>query len=179
MDVYPANVANNHPTKEMEMEIEMEARKASLTPDAKTLPERTWGIAARVAPDVTFEEYRFWAKLEREMEEEEERRFRAEHGKFPLIELIKGKFSSEGRARQKREKEERAMAIQSSMEAHPQTQGDSKTGAEVASQESSYQDPLKPTDAEWRQAARALKTASWGQMFFLITTDILGWSGAP
>lgn len=30
------------------------------------------------------------------------------------------------------------------------------------------------TDIEWRQASRALRTASWGSIFFLITTDILG-----
>jgi hypothetical protein len=30
------------------------------------------------------------------------------------------------------------------------------------------------TDLEWRQASRALRTASWGSVFFLITTDILG-----
>lgn len=34
------------------------------------------------------------------------------------------------------------------------------------------------TDLEWRQASRALRTASWGSIFFLITTDILGPSGA-
>ncbi|PVH80837.1 amino acid transporter-like protein [Cadophora sp. DSE1049] len=35
------------------------------------------------------------------------------------------------------------------------------------------------TDLEWRQASRATRTASWGIIFFLITTDILGPSGAP
>jgi hypothetical protein len=35
------------------------------------------------------------------------------------------------------------------------------------------------TDLEWRQASRALRTASWGSIFFLITTDILGPTGAP
>ncbi len=35
------------------------------------------------------------------------------------------------------------------------------------------------TDIEWRRASRALRTASWGSIFFLITTDILGPSGAP
>lgn len=34
------------------------------------------------------------------------------------------------------------------------------------------------TDIEWRQASRALRTASWGSIFFLITTDILGPTGA-
>ncbi|MCJ1281363.1 hypothetical protein MMC26_000682 [Xylographa opegraphella] len=35
------------------------------------------------------------------------------------------------------------------------------------------------TDLEWRQASRAVRTASWGSIFFLITTDILGPGGAP
>lgn len=34
------------------------------------------------------------------------------------------------------------------------------------------------TDHEWRQASRALRTASWSSVFFLITTDILGPTGA-
>lgn len=34
------------------------------------------------------------------------------------------------------------------------------------------------TDREWRQASRACRTASWGTVFFLITTDILGPTGA-
>lgn len=34
------------------------------------------------------------------------------------------------------------------------------------------------TDHEWRQASRACRTASWGTIFFLITTDILGPTGA-
>jgi len=35
------------------------------------------------------------------------------------------------------------------------------------------------TDEEWRVAARALRTSSWGTIFFLITTDILGWASTP
>lgn len=34
-------------------------------------------------------------------------------------------------------------------------------------------------DEEWRTAARALRTASWGTIFYLITTDILGWGSTP
>jgi hypothetical protein len=34
------------------------------------------------------------------------------------------------------------------------------------------------TDLEWRRASRALRTASWSSIFFLITTDILGPQGA-
>jgi len=35
------------------------------------------------------------------------------------------------------------------------------------------------TDLEWRRASRSLRTAGWGSIFFLITTDILGPTGAP
>jgi hypothetical protein len=35
------------------------------------------------------------------------------------------------------------------------------------------------TEEEWKTAARALKTTSWGTVFFLITTDILGWGSCP
>ena len=75
------------------------------------------------------------------------------------------------------------MALQASVESNPAPFTNEKTGAggevTATSPDSEYVDPLKATDAEWRTAARAMRTASWGQMFFLITTDILGWSGAP
>jgi hypothetical protein len=183
MDAYPVN-SISHPTDELEMAIDMQVRKPSVVGSVEkpVIMERTWGLAARVDPTVTYEEYVYWAKIEREIEREEEIKFRAEHGKFPLMDLIKGKFSSEGRARQKKEKEERAIALQASVESNPAPFTNEKTGTgEVTAQspDSEYVDPLKATDAEWRTAARAMRTASWGQMFFLITTDILGWSGAP
>lgn len=181
MDAYPINSVS-HPTDEMEMAIDAQARKPSVSNSIEkpVIQERVWGLAARVDETVTFEEYYYWAKIEREIEQEEEKKFRAIHGKFPLLDLIKGKMSSEGRARQKKEKEERAMALQASVETGPAPIIDEKTGqVTTSSPTSEYNDPLKASDAEWRQAARAMRTASWGQMFFLITTDILGWSGAP
>ena len=39
--------------------------------------------------------------------------------------------------------------------------------------------PIVITDEEYIQASRAVRTATWGAVFFLITTDILGpWSTA-
>ena len=35
------------------------------------------------------------------------------------------------------------------------------------------------TDQEWVQASRAVRTATWGAVFYLITTDILGPSSVP
>ncbi|KAK3721132.1 hypothetical protein LTR37_003422 [Vermiconidia calcicola] len=154
--------ALSHPTNEMEVVTDAQMRKTSVVSmsEKPAVQERVWGFAARVDSSVTIEEYMYWAKIEREMEAEEEKRLRAEKGKYPLANLIKGKLNKESQEAQKAEKEQRAMALQIVTEAEPQ-------------------DPYKVTNAEWRLAARALRTASWGQMFFLITTDILGWSGAP
>ncbi|KAI7192521.1 amino acid transporter-like protein [Hortaea werneckii] len=44
---------------------------------------------------------------------------------------------------------------------------------------STSSDPVRVTDEEWRTAARALRTASWSTIFYLVTTDILGWSSCP
>ncbi len=35
------------------------------------------------------------------------------------------------------------------------------------------------TDAEWKEASRAMRTAGWGGVFYLIVTEILGPSSAP
>lgn len=35
------------------------------------------------------------------------------------------------------------------------------------------------SEQEWKQASRAMRTASWGSCFFLITTDILGPFSTP
>lgn len=109
MDAYPVNAINDR-TDAAEMAIDAQARKPSVVGSVEkpVIQERVWGIAARVDETVTWEEYVYWAKIEREMEREEAIKFNAEHGNYPLLDLIKGKFSSEGRARQKREKEERA-----------------------------------------------------------------------
>lgn len=38
---------------------------------------------------------------------------------------------------------------------------------------------MRVTDEEWVQASRALRTATWGAVFYLITTDILGPYSVP
>jgi hypothetical protein len=35
------------------------------------------------------------------------------------------------------------------------------------------------TEAEWKQASRAIRSAGWGGVFYLITTDILGPFSTP
>lgn len=153
------------------MVTEQQMRKPSVLLDEKPqVMERTWGFAARVDSTVTYEEYVYWAKIEREMELEENKVFQAEHGS-PVRTSIKNVFSKAGRKQAKVDKETRLQTL---------ARLDDKQGiVSGADGGPPAQSALKVSDAEWRTAARALRTASWGQMFFLITTDILGWSGAP
>jgi hypothetical protein len=168
-----------HPAPELDVITEKQMRQDSIA-NSTTKPavmEREWGFAARVDPTVTNEEYTYWAKIEREMEMEENKVYQAEHGS-PLLTSIRNSFTAEGRKKAKADKEARLQKLATVVEKKPTGQDTSspeKSDDEVAIDESG----LKVSDAEWRNAARALRTASYGQMFFLITTDILGWSGAP
>lgn len=123
---------------------------------------KVYGIGARITPGVTFEEYQYWAKVERAEEEENNRLYVAERGPMTLSKLIKGRFSK-GVHHDNAKKAEREAALQGSAE---------KGAAPVTK-------PGAPTEEEWKTAARALRTASWGTIFFLVTTDILGWSSFP
>lgn len=162
-----------HPAPELDVVTEQQMRKPSVSPNEKPqVMERVWGFAARVDSTVTYEEYVYWAKIEREMETEENRVFQAEHGS-PLRDSMKNAFSKAGRKKAKADKEARLQTLVHLDEKQP--------GGDVTDVDNGRpaESPLKVSDVEWRTAARALRTASWGQMFFLITTDILGWSGAP
>jgi hypothetical protein len=127
--------------------------------------ERTWGLAARTDPTVTFEEYRHWAAIEREIEVEENKKYREMRGPFSVAGLVKDRFSK---------------GAHHETEKHNAKNGtDDKNPGAVISASSSTEEMMRVTDAEWRQAARALRTAGWGTIFYLVTTDILGWSSAP
>jgi amino acid permease len=135
--------------------------------------QRTWGLKARVDPSVTFEEYFYWAKIEREMETEAERIYQAEQGPWSLQKMITGRFSK-GVHIERKEKAARELA------AHGIVPHESESGFDEKNEKA----PGSPTtvavtDEEWRIAARALRTSSWGTIFFLITTDILGWASTP
>jgi hypothetical protein len=163
-----------HPAPELDIVTEQQMRKPSVSASVEKpkVMERTWGFEARTDSTVTYEEYTYWAKLEREMEVEENKVHEAEGGS-PLAQSIKGIFSKSQREKNKADKKARLETLTHLGEKTPAgavTTVDSNDGTDGG---------LKVSDAEWRTAARALRTASWGQMFFLITTDILGWSGAP
>ncbi|KAK4541720.1 hypothetical protein LTR36_007429 [Oleoguttula mirabilis] len=159
-------------------------RKKSLDGDYG-IQERVYGIAARTKPGVTFEEYTFWAEIEREMEREENRKYQAARGPTTFTSLLKNRFSHgvhhENKvALEKEEAEKSSRALQATEESDQIVGKDEKAPtAIVAAPPPDFDSSLRVTDAEWRTAARALRTASWGTICFLVTTDILGWSSCP
>ena len=137
-------------------------------PRESDIRQRNWGLTARVDPTCTWEEYVYWAKVERADEDASNRTFKEERGPRNVGSVLKGRFSK-GIHYDNAKKLEQEMKVTSNNGA-----GDKETG--VISGEPH---PLAVTDEEWKTAARALRTASWGTIFFLITTDILGWSTTP
>jgi hypothetical protein len=106
--------------------------------------------------NVSFEEYLFYAKLSRSDQryEDPDHSFRV-FGKT----LIKGRYHGNPA-----EEAGKANALDGKME---------KGGADSPPQ------PFIISDEEYVQASRAVRTASWGAVFFLITTDILGPFATP
>ncbi|KAM0450000.1 hypothetical protein ACHAO4_006879 [Trichoderma viride] len=130
--------------------------------------ERVWGFAARTDPTVTFEEYQYWAKIEREEEHQANLTFKAEHGPRTVKSTFLGRFSKGVHHENKKKAEGGAT------NSGTDSPIDEKNPGVLTTQDSGA-----ATEAEWKQASRAMRTASWGTMFYLITTDILGWSSTP
>jgi len=158
-----------------------EIRKMSAQPDVHPgLAQRMWGFKARLDPTVTFEEFTHWAKVERELEEVEFRRYKLNTTGQTFLGGIKGYFTSNAY-------EDAAKNNAGNTVVHG-SNFDEKMDGEVAGDPNLGPGPIGPPstsdassdlDAEWRQASRALRTAGWGSIFYLITTDILGWGQTP
>jgi hypothetical protein len=104
-------------------------------------------------PEVLFEEYLHYAKITRAEERAYEGNLINRNAPWSLGGIIKNRFSK-GHVHE--------------------VQAVVNEGTIVTT----HNDHSTVTDIEWRQASRALRTASWGSIFFLITTDILGPTGA-
>lgn len=109
---------------------------------------------------------RYWAEIERAEEHEANRKYVEERGPMNFIKVIKNRFSK-GIYQEKAEKAEKEKKQQS------------KAAGEGEGVVSSPSTESAVTEEEWRTAARSLRTASWGTIFYLITTDILGWASCP
>lgn len=108
-------------------------------------------------PKVQFEEYHFYAESTREREKS------APMHKKGIARFIPG--MQQGLDNQPQGNTE--------MKDMPVEYPDDKTGAPVqATRRTSVADVV--SDEEWLRASRAARTATWGAVFYLITTDILG-----
>ena len=159
---------------------EKEMRRMSADPNIHPgYGERQWGFKARLAPDVTYEEFTHWAKIERELEEVEFKRYTSNTAGQGILGSLKGYFVSNAYEDAKT-KNEASNALGTS--ADNAENGSNEKGVLAANDPTLG--PIAPRDsddldAEWRQASRALRTAGWGAIFYLITTDILGWGQTP
>lgn len=182
-------------------------KEQSLELPKKTAPLRGYGLNYRVDPTVSFSEFQYWAKVERAEEREAERLYLERRGPMTLKKAIKSRFSKGiHHENEKMNKQDSARTGPSTEEKggseHVSVAGrfkkmfkKSNESPEQRNQESvlataSTEDKNAPDvppsgssaaslDEEWKTAARALRTAGWSSIFFLVTTDILGWSGAP
>lgn len=176
MSIIPGPAAISAPTEQMrEFTADpKEMRKMSLDPNAHPgMMERMWGFQARLNPNVTYEEFTHWAKIERELEELEFRRYQSLTAGGGLVGSFKQYFVSNAYEDAKAKNDaSNALGTVSEKEVMAQNSDDPSLS------------PIPPNssgdlDAEWRQASRALRTAGWGAIFYLITTDILGWAQTP
>jgi len=157
------------------------ARKIKETEAGPVNQRRRYGIEARCDTDVSFEEYVHWAKIERELEEVEYQKFKAAKGAWDPKTWIRGLFTF-GSAPRADASHVAAPSSDSSDVAVGHLNTDTKEKSlttEPTSSPPAYDITRGAIEEEWRTVARALRTASWGSIFFLVTTDILGWSGAP
>jgi hypothetical protein len=153
-----------------------EIRRMSADPDVHPgMKERMWGFQARLSAGVTYEEFTHWAKIEREMEEEEFRHYKSLTAGEGFVGSIKGYFVSNAYEDAKT-RNDAAHTLGTSAEHGANV--DEKT-AGLPSLSLAPPSDSADIDAEWRQASRALRTAGWGAIFYLITTDILGWGQTP
>lgn len=112
-------------------------------------------------PNVSLEEYRHYAKLTREQQEE---MHRSGQNKSGLFQQMLGR---------------KEKAIVESDPAPPSSGDEAKIEKKDLNggndrRRSSFMGHGVITNDEWVNASRALRTASWGAGFYLITTDILG-----
>ncbi|KAJ5661745.1 uncharacterized protein N7477_009361 [Penicillium maclennaniae] len=96
MSILPGLAAPTAPTEQMrELGVdEDEIRKMSIAGVHPGVRQRQWGLQARLDPTVTFEEFTYWAKVEREMEKEESDRYKLSTSGQGFMGTIKNYFTS-------------------------------------------------------------------------------------
>ncbi|GKT58032.1 transmembrane amino acid transporter [Colletotrichum tofieldiae] len=124
-------------------------------------------------PNVTFEEYLYWASVTRAEEKLANERFLQAQGPVTLKSVIKDRF---------RKGDEHVRFQGGSEGGGPEDVNGGEKNADAgdkALQPAREGDGGVVTPEEWKRASRAVRTAGWGAIFYLITTDILGPFSTP
>ncbi|KAK3369668.1 transmembrane amino acid transporter [Lasiosphaeria ovina] len=117
-------------------------------------------------PSITFEEYLYYAEITRKEEEASNALYLSRRGPSTVQNLVK-------RTLFKSDNPPPPPTVDADAAAHEKS-GDEKVADEKPSNGSTTAIITGVTADEWKQASRALRTAGWGGVFYLITTDILG-----
>ena len=121
---------------------------------------------------IKFEDYHYWANRSREVEKHIQV---GDLGFAGILNLLVGK---------KTKHEAISTPGQSDSSPAPSTKDekqpiDEKQPADEKAIKGERTDRWGITETEWEQAQRATRTATWGSIFYLITTDILGPTNVP
>lgn len=106
---------------------------------------------------ISFEEYHYWAEKTRADERLADQAMRDRRGPRTMLKTMKGRFAKGDDHNDEPDSNNAAIYETSSAE-------ETMTGV---------------SEKEWKQASRALRTATWGSIFYLITTDVLGPFSTP
>jgi hypothetical protein len=134
-------------------------------------PVETQLLRAAHDSSVTFEEYAYWASLTRAEERASNERYLAARGPRTVKSTLKGRFSK-GQI-------DDAVPVDTpsdSGSAGPVGEKGEKTGEQT---QQPGEDMMRVTPEEWKTASRAVRTAGWSSVFYLVTTDILGPFSVP
>lgn len=116
--------------------------------------------------DISFEEYYYYAGITRAEEKIADEEYRRIRGPRSFANTITGRFSKGG---------DHAVAqAQAQMAADESRVTNEKTGELNEKGEPTGEVVAPHYAADLKNASRAMRTASWGSIFYLITTDILG-----
>ncbi|KAH6711122.1 transmembrane amino acid transporter protein-domain-containing protein [Leptodontidium sp. 2 PMI_412] len=116
-------------------------------------------------PSVTFEEYMYYAAITRAEEKAANEQHVAAMGPKTIKSVLKNRFSKGH------------VATVSSPTDHGSTT--EKNGIDGVLASPGNQNLGLVSEAEWKNASRAVRTAGWSSVFYLITTDILGPFSVP
>lgn len=136
-----------------------------ITGDAKAVELAM--LAAMHDPSISFEEYVYYAEITRAEEKVANEKFIAAQGPKSWKTIITNRFS---RTTATPESYDTPPAI--TLAANEKDGLDEKSVVPGGS-------PVTVSDAEWKTASRAVRTAGWSGVFYLITTDILGPFSVP